>query len=343
MHYPVPHTYSIEPTTLCNAGCPMCPRADAEGHLTKGLRLQSIPRQVITAVAKEHPKYVYFCGNYGEPALYKDIFWALDTLRESGPMHLGFITNGSVHSVEWWRELCTHMGKDSHAVFSLDGLEDTHDIYRRNTSYTTVERNMRAFIDAGGEVDWNFLVFKHNEHQVDEARERAKRFGAKFILKRTSRFMDIDGKLSSSYPMADGKSLEIPTDEALVNSEMLQLTKEDFQSYLNTTKVSCRSMQEGSVYVTADGTVYPCCWTGLTTEPEKHGTEKIVQLTKECGNQISLLHNSISDIVRSPLFQKVVDGWDKNLSCGRAKVCSFNCGTHNKYAEQYKDAEKHTL
>ena len=31
--------------------------------------------------------------------------------------------------------------------------------------------NVNAFISAGGTAYWKFLIFKHNEHQVEEAKK----------------------------------------------------------------------------------------------------------------------------------------------------------------------------
>lgn len=333
--YPTPTTFHVEPTSLCNAACPMCPRTDVNGRTNPKLVLRHLSRSVITKIAEAKPSYVYFCGNYGEPSLYRDILWAIDTMREQ-PTHLGFVTNGGVHGVEWWADLAKRMGKDSHAVFSLDGLEDTHHVYRRNTKYEVVERNMLAFINAGGTVDWHFLVFKHNEHQVDEARRRANAFGAKFILKRTSRFMDATGNFSSSYPLPEEGVLEVPSNKDYVNKEMLELYADDFQKYVDRTPIVCKSVENRSVYVTADGKMFPCCWTGLLTDPSQHGTERISELVSIDGNNISLEHRNVEEILRSHMYRKIMEGWSNTTACGRAKVCALNCGSHDKYQEQMK-------
>ena len=58
------------------------------------------------------------------------------------------------------------------------------------------------------------MVFEHNEHQVDEARELAKKLGfRKFIVRKTSRFKDkksfsytdINGQPAKLYPPKDAK------------------------------------------------------------------------------------------------------------------------------------------
>ena len=41
----------------------------------------------------------------------------------------------------------------------------------------------------GGIAQWDYIVFKHNEHQVEEARKLSKELGFfEFQIKKTSRF-----------------------------------------------------------------------------------------------------------------------------------------------------------
>jgi MoaA/NifB/PqqE/SkfB family radical SAM enzyme len=332
--YPLPTTFHVEPTTLCNAACPMCARNNRGGSVSADLRLQHIPWEVYKPILAAKPECVYFCGNYGEPAMYPAIKKAVGLLRESN-IHIGLDTNGGVHDQLWWADLALQMGDNSNATFSLDGLEDTHHLYRRKTTYAHVERSMRAFIDAGGNATWSFLIFKHNEHQVDEARARAKKFGAKFLLKRTARFIDIGGRLSDAFQVCDGSKLEVPTNPEYVNKEMVALSTEDYQKYLDQTHITCKSAGERSVFVSATAHMLPCCWTGLLADPKQHGNERIKLLMDTVGkSSISLLHHSVEEIVKGRIFAEIERGWGCNRAQGRVSACSINCGAHDKFRVQ---------
>jgi MoaA/NifB/PqqE/SkfB family radical SAM enzyme len=88
---------------------------------------------------------------------------------------------------EWWSKLGTLLtGDPDHWVtFSIDGLEDTNHIYRRNVKWDRLMANAKAFIEAGGRAHWDFLIFKHNEHQIEQARQLASQLGfARFVPKK---------------------------------------------------------------------------------------------------------------------------------------------------------------
>ena len=47
----------------------------------------------------------------------------------------------------------------------------------------------KALIEAGGTAEWQFIVFRHNEHQIQDAMNLAKTMGFKrFNIVKTTRF-----------------------------------------------------------------------------------------------------------------------------------------------------------
>ena len=77
-------------------------------------------------------------------------------------MWLSMNTNAGARDEAWWTELAQIYGRMGAVIFSVDGLRDTNHIYRQNVVWDNVERNMRAFINAGGRARWDFLIFEHN-------------------------------------------------------------------------------------------------------------------------------------------------------------------------------------
>ena len=96
-------------------------------------------------------------------------------------------THAGAKSSEWWEELAEVLGENGSVTFSVDGLEDTTLVHRQYVQWDKVVP-MKAFIGAGGRARWDYLVFKHNEHQVEEAERFAEDLGfEEFNAKRSSR------------------------------------------------------------------------------------------------------------------------------------------------------------
>ena len=200
-----------EPTDKCNSACPMCPRYDDNGNeistltnkeWTLELFKASWPVDFIQSLSK-----VLACGNYGDPCACKEFVDIYEYLRATNPfMSLACNTNGSLRNPAWWARLGAVMRQEqcqgNYCTFSIDGLEDTNHLYRRNTSWKKIMENAKAFIDAGGIAHWDYIVFEHNEHQVEEARQLAKDMGFKnFNVKRTTRWSNYTAEGQGYFPV----------------------------------------------------------------------------------------------------------------------------------------------
>ena len=228
----------VKASSKCQAACPMCMRNTfGEGQLfpNKDLTLDELQRVDIdfTTLGK-----TFFCGNTGDPACSPYIFTLSKFLRNQNPnITLGMNTNGGIRKPEWWTDLASYFNQTyDYTVFSIDGLEDTNHIYRRNVDFDRVMKNAQAFIDAGGSASWDMLVFEHNKHQVDECIKLADKMGFNwFRVKETSRWDNYSPEKVGVYPVYD----PVPYD-------------------LNT-KVNCEKDRENSLYVDCYGKVWPCC------------------------------------------------------------------------------------
>ena len=128
---------------------------------------------------------IMLCGNQGDPFAAKDIVEILEYCVDNLPADKQLVThsNGGLRSEEVW----TRAGKalstshQHYMWFSIDGLKNTNELYRRNVEWEKLMRNASAFIEAGGVAYWDMLVFKHNEHQIEEVRQLAKNMGFKNV------------------------------------------------------------------------------------------------------------------------------------------------------------------
>lgn len=198
----------VELSTYCNAACPSCPRTL---ELIDGSKMPQVrPNLVLESISVENFKkwfpddflqqidFWVFCGTHGDPMMNKDVLPIMEYVCQY-PNYVVVNTNGGMRETNFWRELGrifqknTLPGKERRVVFSLDGLEDTNHLYRRNVNFKKVIENAKAFIDAGGNATWEYLIFKHNEHQIEEAKQLAVELGFKyFVPKKALGFQNFD-------------------------------------------------------------------------------------------------------------------------------------------------------
>lgn len=338
--YPLPKVLHIEPTTVCNAACPMCPRNNRGGSTYEGLPIRHIPMQdayrVFTPGMLSGIDAAYFCGNYGEPTMHPN-FNEFVRLLAAHVQHVGIDTNGGVHQAGWWHRLALALPKDHRVTFSIDGLEDTNQVYRRGVRFTRAFDNMVAFNRAGGNAEWSFLVFRHNEHQVDEAAALAKALHIPFVPKATGRFLDEHGVYSDRFTTSDGATLEVPLSPEYINQNMLELGGCSFTDYVDNTAITCKTAANRSVYIDTELLVFPCCWTGQYTGSVETGTALIKEFLGKYGkDSISLRHHTLQEIVGGSIFNAIMDGWTRTTAQGRVKACSLACGCIDRYSQQRK-------
>lgn len=187
-------TVHLEVTERCNASCPQCARNINGGEVNPLLHDAELSLEDVKKILQPEfigqLKRLYMCGNYGDPISARDTLEIFSYLRSHNEkMQLSFHTNASAKTPEWWSRLPAAMGKNHYVVFSIDGLDDTNHIYRQGTVWKKIMENARAFIAAGGRARWDYIVFGHNEHQVEEARALAEFMGfEKFNVKKSNRF-----------------------------------------------------------------------------------------------------------------------------------------------------------
>ena len=234
----------IEPTDACNAACPQCAR-EIDPTFNKNdlhhLTVEQIKKLVSEDFIRNLDK-MFMCGVYGDPAAGKHTLEIFKYFRSINPtIVLGMNTNGGLRSISWWKELATicNLPQD-YVVWSIDGLEDTNHIYRVNTEWNKIIKNATAFIQEGGSAHWEMLVFDHNQHQVEFAKQLAKKLKFNWFRAKVSKRFDI-------HPV---KFLNKP---------------QGWQDpVVNAGQIICQALTERSLYISANGVCYPCCWLSTT-------------------------------------------------------------------------------
>lgn len=169
----------LEVTSNCQARCPMCARRPLGGPVNPYISIDEVSlsqfKDWFNVDFIKNLNRLFMCGNLGDPIVAKDTLEIYQYIRDiNSNIKLSMNTNGSARDAAWWKKLA---GCQVDVVFGIDGLTDTHHLYRVGTNYNTIISNAREFISAGGKASWHMLAFKHNEHQIDTCRELSQKFG----------------------------------------------------------------------------------------------------------------------------------------------------------------------
>ena len=317
----------LELTTKCQARCPMCPRRINGGPINPLIEITDIGLDTFkkwfpTDFVRQLDS-LFMCGNYGDPIMSQDCALILDYLKTTNPeIRLSMHTNGSARDTSFWKELAR---LDVRVVFGIDGLSDTHALYRINTDFDRIIDNASQFIQAGGHAEWHMLIFQHNEHQIDECHRLSQQIGFKhFQIKHTTRF--VDGKF---HVLNDqGKTINIlyPTEKSK------QMTSKVTQ-YLNDVRptIQCKAQKYKQIYVSADGTVSPCCWLDFNWILPKQDTR--IDYMDKIGVFPNLNNTSLENVFDGNFFNDIERTWTTDC----LKECSKQCGSFDKLTAQFNE------
>ena len=312
----------METTEKCQAACPLCPRNTPDGSMNPELinaelTLPAVREFFSKKFIKQLHK-MYMCGNYGDPIIARDSLEILEYFRYNNPyMSLDLHTNGGARTSDWWKDLASVLYNDSSKViFSFDGLEDTNHLYRKHVNWDIAINSAKSFIEAGGNAVWSFLVFRHNEHQVEEARALSQKMGFKqFVAKKSARFKQ----------KRDDPYLQIPLNPLYQNEALPYVGSIDYDKV----EIDCMVKDQGNIYVSARGLLFPCCWVSAVYGDLGPEIKKFYG-----GNfdRINLNKHTIEEIFDTGIFNRVEQSWScGSIAEGKLTPCAKNCSKHHNF------------
>jgi MoaA/NifB/PqqE/SkfB family radical SAM enzyme len=339
-----PIKFHIELTDKCNALCVQCSR----NMIDKDGVVKPRPDLLLTELTLEDFKFMFedigdvmdcdtpvggvtFCGNFGDPIAARELLPICKFLiEEVNVKYIHVHTNGSLKTTKWWSEfgklfapLSQKDRSGTVVTFAIDGLEDTHHLYRTNTNYNKVIENAKAFIDAGGSAEWSMIEFGHNEHQVETCKQMAKDMGfISFNHSKTHRFRGkdyIDYKHKGKDYRITAPSLDKRIDSGKKKWEEKQ------QTYID-----CKVSRRNELYIGADGKVDACCWMGSASyyvdNLGKQHDEPIYEFFHDMKEELNVRKIKLKDIIFDQFFTSILPGSFKSNPC---TTCVRTCG--NEY------------
>jgi sulfatase maturation enzyme AslB (radical SAM superfamily) len=266
----------MELSSRCNARCPMCTRnyhgfpynaGYEETDMTIDLIKSKLSLDVLANLDE-----IWINGNYGDFVMNLESVDIISWLRENNSRcRIIISTNGSARDKKFWQDLGA---LDLEIWFCLDGLKDTHSLYRIDTNWDIILSNAKIFMDAGGCAVWSFTEFPHNQHQLDDIKNLAQDLGFNRVDHRINR--------RGSVPVFDRSGKKIYMLGEIINDRYPDTISTDWidcnirQPWKDqgVRKISCEAKNLNSVYIGATGSIAPCCYVDMI-RPDLRGAGQL--------------------------------------------------------------------
>lgn len=245
----VPVQLMYEPTNYCNLRCPQCPTGTRELARPEGMVKETEAyKKTVDELSKESfLVQLYFQGeSYLSPKFFEMLEYA------SGKnMFSEISTNAHFLTDENCRR--TIEGGLSKLIISMDGTtQDVYEKYRVRGKLSKVVEGTRRMVEwrrklgkRNPYIVLQFIVFSHNEHQIDDAKKLGRELGVDHVSIKTAQI----------YNPEHGNEL-MPH-----NDELSRYTLgEDGQYHIKSTMANHCSFLWHTASVTWDNRVVPCCF-----------------------------------------------------------------------------------
>ena len=256
-----PYWLTIDPANFCNLKCPFCPTGQGRNSRTKRVLSLDSFKKIIDEIGP-YLIHIDFC-NWGEPLLNKDLSemiryskgYSIDTKIDT---NLNILTEEDAEGL-------ILAGLDR-IIVSIDGFrQETYSRYRIGGDYNKVIENLKVLIKKKRElgksnphITWQFLVFRHNEHEIEDVKRFGNHLGVDHVGITNAFIGDKDW---------------IPLNDKYSNYKKEEIN-EDYTSkhFKEPQRAGCNWLWE-AVAINPNGSVSPCC----SVEDEKDDFGSVFQ------------------------------------------------------------------
>lgn len=298
--------FHIEPTSKCTLECPLCDRTWFYETFKKRNLHEINVDNIVNFVGVNAT--VSMCGNNGDP-IYHSNFLELCKKFKDNNCSLHIHTNGSAKTKAWWEKLKNILTKDDCITFAIDGLEDTNHLYRKNAKWKSIITAIKTLKDRDFKTVWQFIPFKHNQHQILDAGNLSKTLGFdEFKLLQSDRWLGKKELMPDREFVDDFYKAQ---KEVLINPNFSL----DMQP-----KCLKNDLPNQSLYVDAEGDFYPCCWIGTYRYKYK-------SLFSPKQKPFNIKDNTLNQILENNSVKNFFDSTKQFTSAH--ECCKIQCGVKN--------------
>jgi MoaA/NifB/PqqE/SkfB family radical SAM enzyme len=180
-----PYELTIDPSTTCQLSCPYCELGNGTIRRPRALLDPALHERMLDQVGRK--AFIGWYFSTGEPLLNKRLPEVLSQARARGIFTI-VSTNLSLPLTDERIDALLRSGLGVLSV-SIDGASpETYRRYRSGGDFALVIGNVRRILARRAAlglreplVEWRFLVFRHNAHEVPEARRHARELGVDLL------------------------------------------------------------------------------------------------------------------------------------------------------------------
>lgn len=191
----MPESLSVEPASVCNLRCPECTLG--KGGLTRPANMMSVT--TFANALEPLSRRLVCCQFYlqGEPTMSPQLCQMIEQAHRKRIFTMTS-TNGQMLTPELCRSL-VQSGLDQ-IIVSVDGTtQDVYEQYRVGGSLQKAIDGIRNLTSARDElckrnpaIVVQFIVFRHNEHQIADIKRLAKEWGADKVVLKSAQIENLD-------------------------------------------------------------------------------------------------------------------------------------------------------
>ncbi|HEU4632505.1 MAG TPA: SPASM domain-containing protein [Flavisolibacter sp.] len=245
--YPV--SISFEPTTSCNLRCPECPSGLRAFSRPTGMLKKDFFRETIDQLYKDLSYLVFYFQ--GEPYLNPDF---LEMVHYASSKKIYTATSTNAHYLNDKNAKRTVESGLDRLIISIDGTtQETYQQYRVGGNLQKVLEGAANIVKWKKELKsktpfiiFQFLVVRHNEHQIEEVHRLAKEVGVDQVRLKTAQVYDYENDPNQLIPTIEKYS-------------RYKKTRDGKMAFKGNNANHCWRLWHDPV-ITWDGSVVPCCF-----------------------------------------------------------------------------------
>lgn len=256
----LPISIAIEPTTSCNLRCPECPSGLRSFSRPTGMLDENFFQKTINELHKE----IFYLTFYfqGEPYLNPKF---LEMVHYASGKNIYTATSTNAHYLDDANARATVESGLDRLIISIDGTtQESYQSYRIGGDLQKVidgTKNIlkwkKALKSSTPHVIFQFVVFRQNEHEVEEVKKLGKEIGVDEVKIKTAQIYDYENG-NERIPTKEEFARYTKANDGKYKVKGLDVSNQQ-PATSNQEPSSCWRMWNSCV-ITWDGKIVPCCF-----------------------------------------------------------------------------------